>query len=119
MRFKRLQSFYPHIFAFLAIMTLAFSMTGAASADSATKRVTFDRDVLIGGTKLSAGDYGLLVDGGQLTVKRGKRVVAQTAAHWEARDDTPSTTSVLYGDHNKVLEIRFAHEHAVLVVATP
>jgi hypothetical protein len=74
---------------------------------------------MIGGAKLSAGDYGLVVDGGQLTVKQGKRVVAQVPAHWEARDATPDSNSVLYGDNNKVMEIRFAHQRDVLIIATP
>jgi len=46
-------------------------------------------------------------------------VVAQTDAHWEARDDTPDRSSVLYGDGYQVIEIRFAHQRDVLIVAAP
>ena len=119
MRSTRLRWFGPRFFAFIGAMALALSVTVAASADTATKHVTFDHEAMIGGAKLSAGDYGLVIDGGQLTVKQGKRVVAQAPAHWEARDATPDANSVLYGENNKVIEIRFAHQRDVLIIATP
>jgi len=100
-------------------MALAFSMTATASADTTTKHITFDHDVVIGGAKLSPGDYILVINDGHLTVKLERKIVAQATTHWEARDNTPAADSVLYGDNNQVLEIRFAHERAVLVVAAP
>ncbi|MGB6430209.1 MAG: hypothetical protein WBF06_06460 [Candidatus Acidiferrales bacterium] len=115
----RLRLFGSRLFVFLSVMALALSFTAAASADTATKHITFDHDVLIGGVKLPAGDYVLVISDGHLTVKRENKIVAQATTHWEARDNTPTADSVLYGDNNLVLEIRFAHERAVLVVAAP
>jgi hypothetical protein len=104
----------------LAILALALSSAAPASADTTKKHFTFDHEVVIAGTKLSAGDYTLIIQDGQLTVKLENKIVAQAATRWEARDNTPEADSVLYGDNNQVIEIRFAHERAVLiVVATP
>jgi hypothetical protein len=98
---------------------VAFSVTAAASASPTTKHITIVHDVLVGDTKISAGNYQLSVDEGQVTVKQGKRVVAQAPAHWEERDETPVYDSVLYADGYHVVEIRFARHRDVLVIATP
>lgn len=123
MRSQFLRRFGSRFFAlgFLAIVVFALAHPVPASADSTTKHVTFDLDVIIGGTKLLAGDYTLIVDTGHLTVKRGRTVVAQAVAHWVARDTKPDRDSVLYGsgDDNQVLEIRFAHQRDVLVLGAP
>jgi hypothetical protein len=119
MNFIRTQFLVSRFFVFIAVVALALSAAGAASADSTTKHITFDHEVVIAGTTLPAGDYTLLVDSGRLTVKRENKVVAQTDAHWEARDDTPDRSSVLYGDGYQVIEIRFAHQRDVLIVAAP
>jgi len=119
MRSIRLRWFAARFLVFLGVTALALSLTAAASADTTTKHVTFDHDVVIGGTKLAAGDYILIIANGHLTVKLERKIVAQATTHWEARDNTPDRDSVLFGDNNQVLEIRFAHERAVLVLAAP
>src|ERR1700683_2101217 len=49
MRSTRLRWFGPRFFAFIGAMALALSVTVAASADTATKHVTFDHEAMIGG----------------------------------------------------------------------
>ena len=100
-------------------MALALSVTGAASADTTTKHITLVHDVLVGGTMLAAGDYQLVIDGAQVTVKQGKRIITQAPAHWEERDEKFDHDSVLYADGYHVIEIRFAHHRDVLVLVTP
>ena len=120
MRSRWFPRFNPRLFALVGVIAVALSMTAAASADTTKKHFTFDHEVVIAGTKLSAGDYTLVIQDGHLTVKLENKIVAQAATRWEARDDTPDGDSVLYGDNNQVIEIRFAHERAVLIlVAAP
>ena len=109
----------PRLVVFAGIMALALSMALTASAESTTRHFNFDLDVVIGGTKVPAGDYTLVIDDSHLTVKAGKKVVAQAASHWEARGDKPDRNSVLYGDDNNVIEIRFANQRGVLIVGAP
>jgi hypothetical protein len=116
---KRLQWLRPRIFSFLGVLAVALSVTAAASASPTTKHITIVHDVLVGDTKISAGNYQLLIDEGRVTVEQGKRVVAQAPAHWEERDETPVYDSVLYADGYHVVEIRFARHRDVLVIATP
>jgi hypothetical protein len=117
MRSRWFPRFNPRFFALIGVIAVALSVTAAASADTTKKHFTFDHEVVIAGTKLSAGDYTLVIQDGHLTVKLENKIVAQAATRW---DDTPDGDSVLYGDNNQVIEIRFAHERAVLIlVATP
>ena len=114
MNSKLLRRTSPRLIAVLAIIMAALSAAATASAD--TKQITFEHDSLICGTKLSAGNYTMVIENEHVTVKVERKVVAQCTAHWEARDNKPDSSSVLYGDNNQVIEIRFAHERDVLVV---
>jgi len=105
------------LIAMLAIIVLALSAAVTASAD--TKQITFEHDSSICGTKLSAGNYTMVIENEHVTVKVERKVVAQCTARWRASDDMPKTNSVLYGDNDQVIEIRFAHQHGVLIMATP
>jgi hypothetical protein len=113
---KLLHRNHSRLIGILAIIALALSSAATVSADTTTKKITFDHEVVIGGTKLPSGDYTLVIQNGHVTVKAENKVVAQCTAHWEARDNKPDSSSVLYGDNNQVIEIRFAHERDVLVV---
>jgi hypothetical protein len=117
MNCKLLHRVNPRYIGVPAIILLALSAAATASAD--TKTITFDHDSVICGTKLPAGDYTLFTENGHLAVKVERKIVAACAAHWEASSDAPSSNSVLYGDNDKVIEIRFAHERGVLIVAMP
>jgi hypothetical protein len=119
MNSRMLRRINPRFIGTMAIIVLALCAASTAWADKTTKKITFDHEVSIGGTKLPGGDYTLVIDDGHVTVKVERKVVAQCTAHWEARDNKPDSSSVLYGDNNQVLEIRFAHERDVLVVAAP
>ena len=52
--------------------------SGAALAETITKEVTFLRPVTVNGTLLKAGTYKAVFDDqtGELTISRGKKVVA-------------------------------------------
>jgi len=114
---KLLHRINPRLICFLAIVVLALSAATVASADTTTKRVTFVHDVVIGGTKVAAGDYRLVIGEGRLAVIDGKHTVAQASAIWEMRDDEADRSSVMYAGGYQVVEIRFAHQRNVLIVA--
>jgi ketosteroid isomerase-like protein len=103
----------------LAILVLALSAVAPAFADTVTKRVTFVHDVVIGGTKVAAGDYHLVIGDGRLAVIDGKHMVANATATWVVRDDQADRDSVMYADNYHVAEIRFAHQRNVLIIAAP
>jgi ketosteroid isomerase-like protein len=103
----------------LAMVVLALSAVAPAFADTVTKRVTFVHDVVIGGTKVAAGDYHLVIGDGRLAVIDGKHMVANTQASWVVRDDQADRDSVMYADNYHVAEIRFAHQRNVLIIAAP
>jgi len=111
--------FNPRFTGILAILAIALIAAAPARADKTTKNISFDHEVMIGGTKLPAGEYTLVIDGEHLTVKVEHKIVAQASVHWEARDNKPDRDSVLYGDDNQVMEIRFARQRDVLVIAGP
>jgi len=119
MRSGRLQTLGTRIVGLIGILTLALAATAGVSATTTTKKFTFAHEVKIGGSKVAGGDYALVVDDTQLTVKRGNKVVAQVPAHWVTRDTKSDTDSVVYGSDGQVIEIRFAHQNEVLVIATP
>lgn len=119
MRSKMLRGFNRRFMGVLAMFALALCVAIPASADMATRRVTFVHAVVIGGIRVAAGDYHLVIGGGQVVVKDGKHMVAQAPAKWEQRDDEADHDSVLYADSYHVSEIRFAHQRDVLIVIAP
>jgi hypothetical protein len=119
MRTARLQTLGARLVGLIGILALALTATASVLATTTTKKFTFDHEVTIGGTKVAGGDYSLVVDDAQVTVKRGNKVIVQAPAHWETRDAKPDSNSILYGTGNQVVEIRFAHQSEVLVIATP
>ena len=119
MNSKMLRGINRRFVGVLAMFALALCVAIPASADMATKRVTFVHAVVIGGIRVAAGDYHLVIGDGQLMVKDGKHTVAQAPAKWEQRDDEADHDSVLYADNYHVSEIRFAHQRNVLIVIAP
>jgi hypothetical protein len=107
------------LIGWLAMVVLALSAVAPAFADTVTKRVTFVHDVVIGGIKVAAGDYHLVICDGRLAVVDGKHIVANAPAKWIVRDDQADRDSVLYADNYEVAEIRFAHQRNVLIIDAP
>ena len=83
------------------------------------RRINFDHAAKIGQTEIRPGDYELIVDGDHLTLKHGKQVVAEAPARWEKRDNKAETDAIQFGPGNTILEIRFAGDQNVLVLAQP
>jgi hypothetical protein len=52
-----------------------------------------------------------------VTAKHGKKVLAETHARWEEREDKQPYDSVLVGPDGSVLEIRFGGQRRVLVLS--
>jgi hypothetical protein len=90
-----------HLVHRTAIFLVMLAITGgAALAETFTKEVTFIRPVTVNGTLLKAGTYKAVFDDqtGELTISRGKKVVAQTPARIEkVSKGTKSTYSTRDG----------------------
>ena len=101
----------------LLLVPVLFSVS--TFAKPIDRRINFDHDAKIGRTELHPGDYEIIVDGDHITLKHGKQVVAESAAHWEKRDVKPDSDSIEFGPGNTITEIRFAGNQNVLVIANP
>jgi len=61
---------------------LGLAMAIPAIADTLSKGITLYNPAKLGGTELKAGDYWLVFDGAKVTLKQGKKVVAEAKAEW-------------------------------------
>jgi hypothetical protein len=80
------------------------------------KNVTFGNSVKVGSTQLDAGDYKVLVDGNNVTIESGKKVVARTQGHIEQRDQRFDTTAVVTTSNGAIQEIDFGGQNQALVL---
>jgi hypothetical protein len=71
------------------------------------KTVTFGDSVKVGATQLDAGDYRVIVDGNNVTIEQGKKIVAQTQGRMEQRGEKAETTAVITASDGEVQEIDF------------
>ena len=101
------------IIALLAVAGLAVPVL----AKPISKSITITRAAKIGKTNLSAGEYRLLIDGNKVTVQKGNKVVAESEARWEERQEKANADSILIGSDGTVQEVRFAGNNRVLVLS--
>lgn len=99
-------------FALLAAVALAVPVF----AKPVTKVINIPQTAKLGKTQLQAGEYTLLIDGSTVTVKSGKKVIAETEGRWEQREDKQPYDSVLVGTDGTVQEFRFGGDRRVLVL---
>lgn len=74
-------------------VVLALALAAPVLADTISKSLSLREPAKLGGTELKAGEYWLVFDGAKLTLKKGKKVVAEAQAEWvdvkfEVRGDT-------------------------------
>lgn len=99
--------------AVLAIVALALPVL----AKPVSKSLNISQPAKVGSTRLTAGDYRLLVDGDKVTVQQGKKVIATASARWEERNKKWDYDSVVIGPDGDLQEVRFAGESRVLVLS--
>lgn len=100
-------------FTLLAAVALAVPVF----AKLVMKTVNIPQTAKVGKAQLQAGEYTLQIDGSTITVKRGKKVLAEAAGRWEERENKQPYDSVVLGPDGIVQEFRFGGDRRVLVLA--
>ncbi|MGA2482186.1 MAG: hypothetical protein ABSF92_03595 [Candidatus Acidiferrales bacterium] len=106
-------SSFIRTFALLGAIALAVPVF----AKPTSRTINLTESAKLGASRLEAGQYTLLIDGDKVTAKHGKKVLAETHARWEEREDKQPYDSVLVGPDGSVLEIRFGGQRRVLVLS--
>jgi len=99
------------ILAVLALVAPAF-----AAPDPVAKSISLLVPAKVGRTQLDVGDYKILVDGTKVTIKQGKKVIAETTGEFVERPTKQSNNSVVVGGNGEIQEVRFAGDKRVLVL---
>lgn len=100
------------IVAVLAIAALAWPV----AAKPVSKKINVVQSAKIGKANISAGEYRLLIDGTQVTIKKGNRVVAEVEGRWEQRETKYMYDSYLVNRNGQLEEVRFAGSDRALVL---
>lgn len=95
----------------VALVLTALASISAIAGDKGKvekKRVTFDQDVMVNGTLVKKGDYEIKFDDStsELSVIKNGKVVAKTAAHYEARSDKAKSTALRTVDAGGNVELK-------------
>ncbi len=109
MRIKSLVRFV----ALLAVVALAVPVL----AKPVSKTFNISQPAKLGASRLTAGEYRLLIDGTKVTIQKDSKLVAEVAGHWEQREEKARSNSVLLGSNGELKEVRFAGESRVLVLS--
>ena len=94
---------------------LAFTLP--VSANTITKSVDLLVPAKVGRTQLTVGNYKIHIDGNKVTVKQGKKIIAETTGEFVEREKKQSNNSVIVGPDGALEEVRFAGDKRVLVLA--
>jgi len=85
--------------SFVALVITALASISALAGDKGKvekKTVTFTDDTMVNGTLVKKGEYEIKFDDStsELSVVKNGKVVAKTAAHYEARNDKAKSTAL-------------------------
>lgn len=86
-------------------------------AKPVSKTIPVNHSVQIGKSDVKAGEYRFLIDGNHLTILNGRKTVAESEGKWEERDKKSDYTSIVSNGEGKVMELRFAGDKNVFVLA--
>ncbi len=99
-----------------AVILAALALTLPVAADPVSKSIDLLVSAKVGRTQLDVGQYKIVVDGTKVTVKQGKKTVAETTGEFVERPEKQRNNSVLVGAAGQIQEIRFAGDRRVLVL---
>jgi len=102
---------YMQILAVILGLALAIP----AMADTINKSITLYNPAKLGGAELKAGDYWLVFDGANVTLKQGKKVVAEAKAEW-VEVKTASRGDSIIVDNGSISEIRIGGRKRVIKI---
>jgi|ERR1051325_3774712 hypothetical protein len=103
-----MKRFIKGILVALVIAALASISAFAGDKDKVEKKmVTFPEDIMVNGTLVKAGDYEVKFDEttGELSILKGGKVKAKTAAHMEARAEKAKNTALRTRDVGGTTEL--------------
>jgi hypothetical protein len=109
-----------HLLASVLVLALAVSAGVASVFAKETKAVvktniTLFSAHMLAGTELKAGNYEVIADESKVTVKQGRKVVAEANAQWmDGKDKALDTSLVTDGDN--IREIHFGGKSRYVVI---
>ncbi len=98
-------------------MAAALAITVPVFAKPLSKDLPILHTVKVGKMDVKAGDYRAMIDDNHLTLLNGKKVVAESAGRWEARDAKSPYTEIVSNSEGRVLELRFEGKAQVFVLS--
>ncbi|HEY2119017.1 MAG TPA: hypothetical protein VGH37_07525 [Candidatus Acidoferrum sp.] len=86
-------------------------------AKPVTKTIPINHKVIVGSSDVKQGEYRFVIDGNHLSIMNGKKSVAESDGKWEDRDTKSEYTEIVSNGDGKVVELRFAGQKSVFVLA--
>ncbi len=99
--------------SFLVVMALVVP----AFAKDINKVLALPDQTKIAGKTLKGGDYTFKVTENKVTIEINRKVVAESAGHWEPRDNKSADDGFITGDDGQVQEIHFSGEKRVFILS--
>lgn len=106
-----IRKYFVPTLALLAVTAMAMP----AFSDDLSKTVTFAQQVTINGTQLKPGNYRVMVTGNDVKIEKGKKVMVDTQAKVEQRNQKYQENQVVFDANGNVQEIRLGgHTEAIV-----
>lgn len=94
---------------------LALALAVPAFADTYKRNLTLADPAKLGSTELKPGDYTLQFDGSKITLKQGKKVIAEAPAEWvDVKFEVRGDTVII--DKGVITEVRIEGKKRVIKV---
>jgi hypothetical protein len=108
---------------FVALMICAIAAVTAFADNNKSGKITIPRDVMVNGTLLKAGEYQFKFNEktNELSILKGGKVKAKTAARFETRNAKAKNTALLLnqnGESTEIIGLRFEGSNQELVVSS-
>jgi len=108
---------------FAALMICAIAAVTAFADNNKSGKLHLTKDVTVNGTLLKAGEYNFKFDEktNELTILKGGKVKAKTAARLETRNEKAKITSILLNQNGNAVELvalRFGGSNQEVVVSS-
>ena len=102
----------------LAGLALAAALLFSTSllAKPMAKSLTVTHPVHVGQNDVKVGDYRATIDGNHLTLRNGKKVVAEADGRWEDRDSKSEYDAIVADKDGRVIELRFSGQKNAFVI---
>ena len=98
-------------------LVAALAISAPLFAKPVAKSLPLTRAVKVGKVDVKAGDYRAMIDDNHLTLLSGKKVIAESAGRWEARDAKSPYTGIVADGNGRVMELRFEGRSDVFVLS--